>query len=298
MPITEKQRALRRGHLGSSDIAAIFGKDPFKTAYDVWLDKTGKLPPQDENEAMFAGSMFENGVLSFAEKKLGRLKRNQYRAARDLPIASNIDALAVDSGNPVEAKTAGLFGPLKENWGEENTDEVPDRVILQAHAHLICTGAQLCHIAAFIGGRGFVLYAVSRDNELVEIISERAAKFWQINVKGNIPPENSTPSLAIIKHATRIPDTVCGVSDDIVNRWLDAKASVSMAEEEKENAEAVLLAALGTAEAGTCSLGTVTYFEQSSNRLDTTRLKTEMPDLAAQFTKKSTSRVLRFKKSS
>ncbi len=41
MPITNRQRKLRQDHIGSSDMAAILGVDPWRTAYDVWLEKTG-----------------------------------------------------------------------------------------------------------------------------------------------------------------------------------------------------------------------------------------------------------------
>jgi len=41
MALTTEQREIRRRYLGSSDIAAIFGMSPWKSAYDVWLEKTG-----------------------------------------------------------------------------------------------------------------------------------------------------------------------------------------------------------------------------------------------------------------
>lgn len=53
MPITQKQREFRRSHIGSSDIAAILGKDPYKTAYDVWLDKTGQLTLCKKSNLLF-----------------------------------------------------------------------------------------------------------------------------------------------------------------------------------------------------------------------------------------------------
>jgi putative phage-type endonuclease len=295
MPITAKQREFRRSHIGSSDIAAILGKDPYKTAYDVWLDKTGQLPPQEENESMFAGTMFESGVLGFAERELGKLKRNQYRSVKSVPIGSNIDAIVCETGNPVEAKTAGLFGPVTENWGAAETDEVPDRVILQAHSHMLVTGTKLCHVAAFIGGRGFVMYHVPADMELMVIISQRAEDFWFNHVVPKIAPDDSLPSLPAVKRVSRIPNTTVSVADDIVNRWLDAKASLQMAGEEKEAAEAALLAALGNAEAGSCSFGKLTYFQSESNRIDSTRFKAELPELAAQYMKTSQSRTLRYK---
>ncbi len=296
MPITETQREARRKHLGSSDVAAILGVDPFKNAYDVWLEKTGKVDGIEDNQAMFAGRLFEAGVLKFAEKQLGKLIRNQYRSAKNLPIGANIDALVVQGNEPVEAKTCGLYGPLREEWGEDGTDRVPDRVLVQAHVHMLCAERPVCHVAAFIGGRGFHLYHVPEDKELTEIITEKAVEFWEKNVQADIPPANTVPSLALIKRIRREPDLVTIVPDGLVQKWLDAQQAKKDAEKLCDAAQAELLAALGQAEAGDCSFGRVTYLEQSRSSIDVKAIKEQMPDIAAKYTTSTTYRVLRFKK--
>ena len=58
MPITDEQRERRKTRLGSTDIAAILGVDHFRTAYDVYLEKTDKL---EEIEA---------GLVSFEDQFL------------------------------------------------------------------------------------------------------------------------------------------------------------------------------------------------------------------------------------
>lgn len=261
MPITEAQREARRNHLGSSDVAAILGVDRFRNAYDVWLEKTGKLDEQKESPAMYAGTVFEDGVLQYAEKQLGKLIRNQYRSAKNLPIGANIDALIVESNEPVEAKTAGLYGPLNEEWGEDGTDQVPDRVLVQSHVHMLCVDKPVCHVAAFIGGRGFRLYQVPEDAEIKNIIAEKAIEFWDKHVKADIPPEDTVPSLAVVKRIRREPELIVPVPDAIVQRWQACRDAYLAAQKMKEAAEAELLAALGTAEGGTCSMGTITYLE-------------------------------------
>jgi len=143
----------------------------------VWLEKTDQVEEQKINEAMEAGTLFEDGILKFAEKKLGKIIRNQYRTAEGFPICSNIDAIVVDSGEPVEAKTAGLFYNLSEDWGDEGTDAVPDNVIIQSHVHMLCTDRELCHISTFLGGRGFNLFRVNWDKEIMDIIRDKSIEF-------------------------------------------------------------------------------------------------------------------------
>ena len=267
MPITDRQIKLRREHLGSSDMAAVLGLDRFRNPYDVWLDKTGKLVEKERgnNQSLYAGNAFEDGVLQFAETSLGKLRRNQYRSAKDrgLPIGANVDALVKDTGLPVEAKTAGLYGPLMENWGEEGTDQVPDRVIIQAQVHLICTLTDLCHIAAFLQGRGFMMFQVPADKVVQDYICETALNFWNNNVIKDIPPQNVTPSLEIVKRVRREPKSIADVDHAMIDVWKAAKDVLNAAKKTKNEAEAALLAAMGNAEAGASAAGNVTYYEQT-----------------------------------
>lgn len=298
MPITSAQLEKRQQHLGSSDMAAILGMDPFRNAYDVWLEKTGKLEDQQGNDAMFAGTMFEDGVLQYAEKELGeKLIRNQYRSAKDrgIPLGANIDALVVGSGLPVEAKTAGLFGPLRDIWGEAGTDEVPDRVIIQATVHMICSATDLCHIAAFLGGRGFAMFQVKRDAVVADVVTETAVQFWEKHVLANVPPDDSLPHAQSIKRIRREPETTVSIQQQLVDDWLTAKEGVKAAELVKEQAEVKLLTALGEAEGGITPAGMLTYLAQTRSTIDSKALKAEHPEIYEQFTKATTYRVPRWK---
>jgi putative phage-type endonuclease len=278
-------------------MAAILGLDPRRNAYDVWLEKTGKLDEQPGNDAMYAGTMFEDGVLQFAEQELGKLTRNQYRSARDrgIPLGANIDAILVDSGIPVEAKTAGLFGPIRETWGVENTDEVPDRVLIQATVHMICSVSEMCHVAAFLGGRGFQMFTVGRDASVVDIVSETAVQFWQRNVLADIPPDNTLPNASSIKRIRRQPESIVEIGSDLVLEWLAAKETLKAAEKAKEEKEIAMLTALGQAEGGTTEIGMLTYLPQSRTTIDAKNLKAENPAVYEQFARVSTYRVARFK---
>lgn len=302
MPITEKQKELRRTHLGSSDMAAILGVDPWRNAYDVWLEKTGKAEGVKETEVMEAGSMFEDGILRWAEdKKLGKLIRNQYRAATGFPIGSNIDALVVASGEPVEAKTSGLFGPLAEQWGEDGTDAVPDRTIIQCHVHMLCAEREICHIPAFLGGRGFALFHIDQDDEIMDIIRDKSLDFWENHVEADSPPPDIMPSLEMAKRMKREPEKVVEIETQIVQNWLNAKDNLKNAEDIKKAAEAEMLAALGDAEGGQCALGLLTYFLQSRRSISVTELKASQPELYKEIEGKkliniSTYRVPRLKK--
>lgn len=298
MPITAVQRESRKNHLGSSDMAAILGLDKYRNAYDVWLEKTGKLADQTETQAMMAGTMFEDGVLQYAERELGKLTRNQYRSVKSegIPLGAHIDALLVESGIPVEAKTAGLFGPLQDIWGAEGTDEVPDRVIIQVHVGMLCTGKELCHVPAFLGGRGFAMFIVPRDKIISEVVTEAAVEFWDKNVLADTPPDNTLPHAASIKRIRREPATITELDQKLVDQWLTAKSDLKQIEAAKDAAELAMLTALGQAEGGLTPDGILTYLSQLRATVDGKTLKTEHPEIYEQYSKTSRFRVARWKR--
>ena len=299
MPITEQERLNRKGYIGSSDMAAILGFDKYRNACDVFLDKKNRVEDFKPNEAMEAGTYFEVGVVNWAEVQLGPLRRNVELFLKEFHLIDHLDAQVRSSGNPVEAKTAGLFGPLVEEWGEAGSDHLPDRVLIQDHHHMICAERDICHVPAFIGRRGFIMYEVKRDKVIVDTILEAALDFWDC-VENDTPPENITPSLEFIKRIKRVPEKIVDLDAKLVKDYLDGKDKVKWAEAILEDAKSAMLTALGDAEAGTFALDgksmMLTYFEQCSSLIDVERLRKELPEIAANYTKISKCRVARLKK--
>lgn len=269
MPITSVQLERRKAHLGSSDLAALLGLDPRRNKYDLWLEKTGRLEDEaesnDQNNPMIAGQLLEPAVLQWAELKLGKMTRNQYRSikGRGLPIGVNVDAIVDATGEPVEAKTSGLYGFTNDVFGDEYTDQVPDRIIAQAHGHMLATERDICHVPVFIAFRGFAMFHVPRDQQIAEIIGNEAVDFWEKHVLADAPPTNLTPNLAVVKRMRREPSKTVQIDRALIEKWNSAKSIESAAKKEKEESLATILAHIGDAEAAECGLGVFTYYEQN-----------------------------------
>lgn len=262
--ISEKQKEQRKRYLGSSDMSAVMGFDIFRNAYDVWLDKTGKLEPIEENKVMKRGRYLEPAILNFAEDELGTLEKDPAKLEfiKDALLVSHPDALAVEKENvPVEAKSQGSYS--KEVWGDDNTDQAPDRVIIQCHVHLICTDTKLCYVPVYLPYREFQMFHVEFDEEIANSIIETAKHFWLDHVLKDIPPEDVVPDLAVVKRIRREPETITDVSADLWKGYMIVAEYEKQAKKDKDQAQAALLAAIGTCEAGKCELGLITYFEQT-----------------------------------
>ncbi len=255
MPLTEAQLEKRRQHVGGSDVPRLANGQ----AHDVWLEKVHKTDGFT-NPAMEAGTLLENSVLDWAERELGPFKRDFDGSrqvtlyAEDSPLATNADAVIESSGVPVEAKTTGLVGPVYGEWGEEGTDEIPGNVILQCHAHMVAAKAQVCHVPTLIGGRGFVMFRVERDDGLCQRILEMVETFWQY-VVDRVPPGDewgqvSAPSLSVLKRIAREPGKILpagAVNVKTVEQWEQAKACKRFIEKGCDALQAEVLAQLGDA---------------------------------------------------
>lgn len=253
MPITERQRQKRQNALGSSDVAAILGLNPWRTPEDVRLEKLGLLEDEKEpgeNDPRTLGNDLENAVLAWALGRLGKLRRNVRRVSHTV-LASNIDAIAIEhDGLPVEAKTSGIIGNglARDEWGEPESDEVPFPVIVQCHVHMICTERDLCYVPALIAGRGYRMYHVMRDDSLADHITRFSAEWWARHVVGNTPSDKPA-SLTVLKRRKREPKSVV-VSADLLKRHTRLKSAQSKITAKVKESERAILDELGDAEVG------------------------------------------------
>lgn len=267
--ITQEQRELRKRYLGSSDLPSVLGMDSWRTAGDVWLEKTGRIViDEKETSVQDFGSTFEGAVLDHFEKKHGAtLSRNQFFSSGF--FCSNLDGL-IDGSSPevVEAKTSGLG----EEWGPVETDEIPERVLIQVHEQMYvvsqatqkeCRIAWVpCLIPAF---RHFEvkIYEIKRNDALMDNAIVIGDRFWRNHVLTNIPPESFAPSLDVIKRARRTPNKTVSVADRLVLDWFEATEELSRAKKRADSTQAAILAAMDDAEGAEYSGGSLTYFEQS-----------------------------------
>ncbi len=264
MPITEAQRERRRKGIGASDMAAILGVDPYRTAGDVFIEKTQDLEPLQINEAMKTGNFLEAGVLSWAEQELGKIKRGQYRSLKGSPLFSNCDALLMESGDPVEAKTSGItHWARNEEWGEPGTDQIPDHINIQGQVQMLCTERETCHVAALIGGRGFQLFRVRRSEAVCTVIIDSASAFWDGVLSGRPAQPLSPAAVETLKRIKRRPGSYADVPATLITAYREANEAAREADKHKKAAMAELLTAMGDAEACCSEAGGFTYMPYS-----------------------------------
>lgn len=249
----------RRKYIGASDVAAILGLNPWSTEWEVAEEKRGNLLPS-KSLASEAGHALEPVVINYAESKLGSLERKVRVVHPSLPLAASCDALTVDGRRPVEAKTSGIWGPVIGDWGAENTDEVPDYYLVQVHAQLLVTGADLAYLYALLPGRGFVGYQIERNERLYEGLSTRLAEWWDRHIiKGEPVVLDKPPSLDVVRRMKREPNKIITASDameELIAQRASLKAIIKEASDKLEkDIEPKLLLELGDAEGASLKNG-------------------------------------------
>lgn len=265
--LTTEQIIERKYYVGASEAAAVCGVDPWRTPYDVWAAKTGRVDSFQGNEATDAGHRLESAVIKWAADKLHAQEINPAVFVRHRKyefIAANLDAvLLLPNGLEVDvdAKTGGIYSPLRhENW---TADEFPEQYQVQLQLQLACDPTlSHAYLAALCPPMGFLLYRVERDEALSEAIVGRIVNFWDNHVMADEPPDG-LPSLEVAKRLRRVPNKETILDTSLVAALQAAKERCKEADAEEKRAQAALLAALGDAELGRYDGGCVTYFETS-----------------------------------
>ncbi|GIV52679.1 MAG: hypothetical protein KatS3mg038_3200 [Candidatus Kapaibacterium sp.] len=76
----------RRSFLGASDAPAVLGLSPWRSAWEVWAEKTGRIDSWSGNAATSAGQLLEPAVLAWASEELRRRHDLVVEPGRPAPI--------------------------------------------------------------------------------------------------------------------------------------------------------------------------------------------------------------------
>jgi len=176
----------RMRYIGGSDIAAIMGQSRWKTPYRLWCEKTGKIevPDLSNNPAVEMGTRLEQFVAELFAEKTGKQVRRQskmYQHSQYDYMVAHVDRLITGSDELLECKTCSAY--KLEEW--EN--KIPKEYVLQVIWYLGITGRKKGWIACLIGGQKFDYKCIEFDEELFNLMVEKAVQFWN-QVQNGVPP--------------------------------------------------------------------------------------------------------------
>ncbi len=292
--------AERATGIGGSDAAAIVGLNPWKSAYRLWLEKTGQIDADDlrDNAAVTWGTKLEDVVAEHYAEVTGSTVHRVRRTLRhpEHPfMMAHLDRRIVGDRKGLEVKTAGAFAARSEEWGESGTDEIPANYLCQVQHYMAVTGYAAFDLAVLMGGRDFRIYTIARHEQMIASLIAAEADFWRRVA------ENDPPSPRSIEEARdRWPQSKeyqIQAAPEIERAVSDLRAvknDLKTLAAREEALAAQIMVALGdgdTLMAGARKLAT--WKSQTAQRFDAKAFEAAHPDLYQQFKAASSFRVLR-----
>jgi putative phage-type endonuclease len=182
----------RKTYIGGSDLGAIVGVNRYKTALDVYLEKTSEHIHEVNNDATYWGNVLEEVVAQEYSKRTHLPLKTETTLLRHKEhefLGANIDRWVGNKEYVLECKTASFM--MARDWGEEGTDQIPESYLVQvAHYASICDVPKV-DIAVLIGGQDFRIYTYERNREFEEKLIKIAHHFWHNHIEKRIPPKCS-----------------------------------------------------------------------------------------------------------
>lgn len=283
----------RKFGIGGSDAGAICGLNPYRTAIHVYYDKTSNEIEETDNEAMRQGREFEEYVARRFMEKTGKKVRKtnyMYQHSQYPFMLADIDRLIVGENAALECKTASPY--MADKWKD---GKIPMSYQIQCYHYMAVLDLDVMYLAVLIYGKEFKIYTIERDEEIIADLIRIEKDFWENHVMARVipTPDGSKVADSVIaeyyKEAKRETILLSGF-DEQLKRRQELDELMKRMETEKKQIEQELKLYLGYAENAENEYFRVSWKSVVSNKVDTTRLKEEQPEIYKKYLKPSVSR--------
>lgn len=175
----------RKTGIGGSDISAILGINPWKTALDVYFDKVSDEVFYEQNADMERGKKLEEYVLkeysdrNAAELEIGLgMDRDKHYPC----LIAHYDAKVRDRNVIVEAKTSKM-NPF--SWG----NVIPAYYRTQVAHYAAIADCDYVDVAVLFNQWQYSQFTYYRDEEYEKYIRKTAVDFWNNHILKKVPPQ-------------------------------------------------------------------------------------------------------------
>lgn len=314
----------RNKWLGGSDCAAVLGVSPYDTPVEMWQKKTGRASNEAidpaQQKRFDRGHRLEPVIREMTIDKLQSmglrvelLACNQRYADPEHPFLScEIDfelrlwgTVEIDgndvvfAGESINADAKSVTGFARKKWGEVDSSDVPIEYAAQFQMGLMITDRATCLVAALRSFDDVDIFWCLRDEETIKAMRLKLVSFWLDHVLADVPPDPytfddicslfSSDNGLSIEATAEIAEKVADL-DKIrkqVTEWEKAEEALKM-----EIADFIRPNAALTVDGRVIA----TLKGQNYTRLDLEAFREAHPDIAKEYTRTKTIRVLRVKK--
>ncbi|ONZ31129.1 endonuclease, partial [Burkholderia cenocepacia] len=274
---------------------AAVGLNPYMSALELWLDKTGRadgLPrpdPDDTTSPTYWGTLLEPIVAASYTKQTGNRVRRVNAVLRHPSIPfmlANIDREIVGAPDVqiLECKTAGEFGARL--W----RDGVPEYVQIQVQHQLAVTGKAAAHVAVLLCGQALEVHRIDRDDALIGRLVELEARFWRFVETDTPPPADGSESAdRALRHLYPGNGETVDFSDDhrlssVFADLVAVRAEIETRQQLEAQFKQTIQQAMGDANRAVFQTGAVSFKRsKDSSGVDLARLLADHPEFETQY---------------
>lgn len=290
----DKWLQVRKDSIGGSEAAAILGMNPWKSPYQLWLEKTGAAEPEDisDKDVVHFGTLLEPIVAQeFCLREGKKVKKcGLYRSKQHPFMTASFDRLIVGEQAGLECKTTSAY--KGKDWED---GKIPPSYYVQCQHYMMVSGLTKWYIACLIGGQKFVTLEIDRDVDDISALMEAETKFWE-RVQDHVPPdvdgsESCTNALQQKFHGGQVEPVILPVETmELLKRLDELKELEDDVKTQQQDIKNRICAMLGDNEVGMVGDGDaarkVTWKTVAGRvTIDSKRLKAEMPEVYKAYSK-------------
>jgi putative phage-type endonuclease len=293
----EEWLKLRKGYIGGSDAGAVIGLNPYKSAFTLWAEKTGRIPEFQGNITTQVGSYLEDLVAQMFMAEAGKAvrRKNKMLVNDEYPWAcADVDRMVIGEKAFLECKTTNSPVALKKF----KNGEYPEAWYCQMVHYLAVTGLEKAYLAVLIECRDFKIFELERDEEEIETLMKEEAAFWNL-VLSDIPPvadglKSTADTLTEIYPQSNAESVdLCNYINEL-KQYMAISAEIKALEATKDELANKVKAFLGEAGKGENEHFKVSWTSSERKTLDSKRLAQEHPEIDLnEYYKISTTRTFR-----
>lgn len=168
----------RNTFIGGSDVGTILGCNPYKSAYELFLEKTGQIEREniDDKLQVKLGHKMEQIVAELYEEETGEKvqRSNKSFKCKEYPfLVGHIDRKLKGKKKGLEIKTTSSFN--KTDYAE---GEIPPSHYYQCLFYMMVTGMHDWDICTLRDNHSLYITHVAWDEELANDMLDKILWFW------------------------------------------------------------------------------------------------------------------------
>ena len=313
----------RRKGIGGSDWGDVLGIEPWGCPRRLWYRKTAVQEdyPKQQTGAMLRGNKLEEMVArEYAERTGHKVRRPGRLAKQDIPDwwIGNLDRVVVErkpsKGNPGNPKCVLECKTVNPGmWRKIQSSAVPEPWVLQCNHYMVLSGYGVAALAVLEPlDWKFQIWAIPFDQSLVDAMVTAGNRFWRMVENGPAPDRLDASDKRCqrceyrltcqgsalfgcdpARDAGDVEEMEDSALSDLIDQRQEIQDIVNQAATELETINDRIRNHLGRPRKVSIPGYRVYLTESVSTRLDTKRIKEEMPEIAEKYSTQSKSQTLR-----